>query len=178
MAAETHESGVSGPMAAMRYNRLVTNTATRLRVHQLLDAIRDALRGLAQLPDRPVSGIALRDILGRRMVDQPLGQRVWQHQLALRHRDEAVASTALIASARAALVAGATSNTSSQSRTKLPASEAPRRLFARGGMEELGQGLKRQHTVALGRQPDQLDGAKVSLAPVAVDCVNQDVGVQ
>ena len=48
-------------------------------VHQRLDPVGDALRGLAQLPDRPVGGIPFGDVACARVVDQPLGQRARQH---------------------------------------------------------------------------------------------------
>ena len=46
----------------------------RLRVHQGLDMIGDALSGLAQLSDNPVGGVPFGDDVGTRVVDQPLGQ--------------------------------------------------------------------------------------------------------
>ena len=53
----------------------------------------DALRGLAQLSDRPVGGIAFGYVVGAGVVDQPLGQRARQQQVALGYRDEAVTQT-------------------------------------------------------------------------------------
>ena len=44
-------------------------------VHGRLDPVRDALRGLGQLSDGPVGGVALGDVAGLGVVDQPLGVR-------------------------------------------------------------------------------------------------------
>ena len=81
---------------ATRFAEVSVNGSLRTRfggARQRLDPVGDALRGLAQLPDRPVGGIAFGDIVGARVVDQPLGQRARQQQVALGHRDEAVTQT-------------------------------------------------------------------------------------
>ena len=59
-----------------------------IRFHQCLDAIRNTLSRLAQLPDRPVRGVPLGDIIGRRMVTSRLVRGVREHQLAFGHRVE------------------------------------------------------------------------------------------
>ena len=51
----------------------------------------DALGGIAQLFHGPVGGVALGDVRGRGMVDQPLGQAGRKHELAVSDGDEAVA---------------------------------------------------------------------------------------
>ena len=58
---------------------------------QGLDPIGDLLRGLAKLGDGPIGGVSLGDVVGPGVVDQPLGERGGQHQLALGNGDEAVA---------------------------------------------------------------------------------------
>ena len=58
---------------------------------QLVDPVGDALGGAAQLRHGPVGGVALGDVLGGGMVDQPLGQAGRQHELAVGDGDEAVA---------------------------------------------------------------------------------------
>ena len=60
-------------------------------LHQFVDAVGNALRGFAQLPDAPVVGIALGHVAGPGVVHQPLRERARQHEFALRHRDEGVA---------------------------------------------------------------------------------------
>ena len=52
-------------------------------VHQLLDAVRDPLRGTAKQRYGPFDGVALGHIVGRGVVHQPLGERMGQHQVAL-----------------------------------------------------------------------------------------------
>ena len=56
-----------------------------------LDPVGDSLRRLAKLRNGPVGRVALGDIVGPGVVDQPLGERGWQHEIALGHGDEAVA---------------------------------------------------------------------------------------
>ena len=46
---------------------------------------------VAELLHGPVGGVALGHVLGPGMIDQPLGEARRQHQLAVRHGDEAVA---------------------------------------------------------------------------------------
>ena len=58
---------------------------------ELIDPVRDALSGVAELLHGPVGGIALGDVLGRGVVDQPLGQAGREHELAVGDCDEAVA---------------------------------------------------------------------------------------
>ena len=60
-------------------------------MHQRIDPVCNPLRRLAQLPDRPVGGVALGHVAGPGMVDQPLGQRARQHQFALRYGNEGIA---------------------------------------------------------------------------------------
>ena len=60
-------------------------------MYQGLDPIGDSLCGLAKLGDGPVGGVSLGDVVGPGVVDQPLGKRGGQHQLALSDGDEAVA---------------------------------------------------------------------------------------
>ena len=55
----------------------------RAIVHQHLDPIRDALRRFPQLPDGPVGGVALGDVVGPGVVDKPFGQGQRQQQVAL-----------------------------------------------------------------------------------------------
>ena len=55
--------------------------------HQRLDAVGDLLHRPAQLLDCPIGGVALRNVIGKSVVDQPLGQRRRQHQVALRDGD-------------------------------------------------------------------------------------------
>ena len=58
---------------------------------QDLDSVCNVLSRLAKLPESPVGCIAFGDVVGACMVDQPLGQRGRQHQLALGDGDETVA---------------------------------------------------------------------------------------
>ena len=58
---------------------------------ELVDPVRDALGGVAQLRHGPVGGVALGDVLGWRVVDQPLGQAGRQHEFSIGDGDEAVA---------------------------------------------------------------------------------------
>ena len=57
----------------------------------LVDPVCDALGGVALLLDGPVGGVALRDVLGRGVVDEPLGQAGRQHEFVVGDGDEAVA---------------------------------------------------------------------------------------
>ena len=61
-------------------------------IHQLIDPVGNALRGLAQLFHRPVDGVALGHVGGPGAADQPLRQRVRQHQFSPGHRDEGIAA--------------------------------------------------------------------------------------
>ncbi len=61
--------------------------------HQFINPIGDALSRFAQLFNGPVRSIALGHVTGPFMVDQPLGERPRQHQLALGHGDERVAQS-------------------------------------------------------------------------------------
>ena len=56
----------------------------------LVDPVGDALGGVAQLFHGPVGGVALGDVRGRGVIDQPLGQARGQHELAVGNGDEAV----------------------------------------------------------------------------------------
>ena len=58
--------------------------------HQRLDPIGDLLSRLAELRDGPVSRVAFDDVVGAGVVDQPLGERGGQHQLAFGDGDETV----------------------------------------------------------------------------------------
>ena len=58
---------------------------------QGLDPIGDLLRRLSKLGDGPVGGVSLGHVVGPGVVDQPLGERGRQHQLALGDGDEGVA---------------------------------------------------------------------------------------
>ena len=80
---------------------------------QLVDPVGDALSGVAQLLHGPVGGVALGDVLGQGMVDQPFGQAGRQHELAVGDGDEAVAERvepelrpALLADARIEMLDG------------------------------------------------------------------------
>ena len=64
-------------------------------LHQLLDAVGDALGWLAQLPDGPVGGVPFGDVVGPGVVHQPLGQRRRQHQVAFGDGDEGIAQTVI-----------------------------------------------------------------------------------
>ena len=59
--------------------------------NQHVDPVGDALGGAAELRHGPVCDIALGDVLGGGMVDQPLGEAGRQHQFAVGDGDEAVA---------------------------------------------------------------------------------------
>ena len=58
--------------------------------NQLVDTIGNARRCVAQLRHGPVGGVALGDVIGRGMVDQPLGEDCWQHGLTVGNGSEAV----------------------------------------------------------------------------------------
>lgn len=58
---------------------------------ELVDPVCDALGGLAELRHGPVGGVSFGNVLGRGMVDQPLGQAGRQHEFAVGDGDEAVA---------------------------------------------------------------------------------------
>ena len=60
-------------------------------MNQLVDPVGDALGGVAQQLHGPVGGVALGDVLGGGVVDQPLGQAGRQYELAVGDGDEAVA---------------------------------------------------------------------------------------
>jgi len=60
------------------------------RAHQALDAVGDGLRRLPELLDRPVSCIALRDVVVAGVVHQPLREGAGQDGVALVHVDEDV----------------------------------------------------------------------------------------
>ena len=45
---------------------IVPSDSRRRHIHQRLDAVRGPLRWLPQLPDDPVDGVALGDVVGRR----------------------------------------------------------------------------------------------------------------
>ena len=51
------------------------------------------MRGLAELLDGPVGGVAIGEVAGRCMVHQPLGQPMGQQEVALGDGDEGVAET-------------------------------------------------------------------------------------
>ena len=59
--------------------------------NQPVDPVGNSLGGVTQLRHGPVGGVALSDVIGRGVVDQPLGQAGRQHELAVGDRDEAVA---------------------------------------------------------------------------------------
>jgi hypothetical protein len=58
-----------------------------------------------------------------------------------------------------------------------PASATGILILACHGMEKLGQGLQRQHAVALGQLVQQRDGLLVAHAGIGIDAVDEDVGV-
>ena len=58
--------------------------------YQRLDAVANLLGGLAELGEDPVGRVAFGDVFGAGVVDQPLGQRGGQDQLAFGDGDEAV----------------------------------------------------------------------------------------
>ena len=72
----------------MRFSHPRTSPCRRVslrhvRLHQLVKAVGDPLRGLPKLLHRPIRGVALGHVAGPRVVDQTLGQRPRQHQLPL-----------------------------------------------------------------------------------------------
>ena len=81
MAKASRPAYRSRLVTRMQLSPQATGVRSAKRVHalaysanKLVDSVGDALGGVAQLLHGPVGGIALRDVLGRGMVDQPLGQ--------------------------------------------------------------------------------------------------------
>ena len=108
-------------------------------MNQLVDPVGDALGGGAQLLHGPVGGVALGDVLGRGMVDQPLGQADRQHELAVGDGDEAVAERvepelrpALLADAPIEMLDGFEMAGRAGLRRKHPAPRLPRELLQAG----------------------------------------------
>ena len=54
---------------------------------------RSSVPKIATLLDSPVRGVTFRHVRRPGVIDQPISQRSWQHQLPLRHGDEGVAKT-------------------------------------------------------------------------------------